>query len=183
MRGCGASDAPLDPLAYSVEAHCADVEAISNVCGIDTFLLWGWSFGATVGLHMAATYPCRVEKAVIAGTYFGRIFTEDYVQQRVTQAGTPIERARWSGLALWPSIEPADLRCPTLLYTGTADGNVRVQLEKQRNAIEMAGLSLHVFEGFKHGQLISRQDEVAGVVLPFLKEPLNSCKNERTQKD
>ena len=167
MRGCGESEAPLDPQAYNVPAHCADIEAVANACGIETFLLWGWSFGATVGLHMIAN-SSRIERAVIAGTYFGRIFTKEYVQARLNQASSPLEHARWNGLASWRGVEPAMVRCPALIYTGTADGNVLVQLEQQRPSIEEVGMRLHVFEGFKHGQLLTRQEVVSTIVLPFL---------------
>ena len=170
LRGCGQSDAPLEPQAYRLAAHQSDVEAVLQVCGIETFSLWGWSFGGTLGLHLAAAAAFPIEKAVIAGTYFGHIFTEEYVQQRLTQARSPVEIARWQGLATWPSVEPSGLRCPTLIYTGTADGNVVVQLERQRAAIEAASVRLHIFEGFRHGQLISMQEAVDAVVVPFLND-------------
>jgi pimeloyl-ACP methyl ester carboxylesterase len=172
LRGCGQSDVPLDPQAYRLPAHQADVTAVLQACGIETFSLWGWSFGGTLGLHLAAAFP--VEKAVIAGTYFGPIFTEDYVQQRLTQARSPLEVARWQGLISWPSIEPSELLCPALIYTGTADGNVVVQLERQRAAIEAARIRLHIFDGFRHGQLLTMHEAVVAEVVPFLSAPAQS---------
>src|SRR5256886_3536192 len=120
MRGCGDSDAPLAPNAYQVEQHLADVSVVAGACHVDRFRLWGWSFGGTLGLHLAAR-SSRLHCAVIAGTYFGRLFTEAYVQHRLAEAVRPVERARWQGVQSWPGIEPEDVQCPVLVCTGAAD--------------------------------------------------------------
>ena len=168
MRGCGDSDAPLAPNAYQVEQHLADVSAVADACHEDRVNLWGWSFGGTLGLHLAARSP-RIRRAVIAGTYFGRLFTEAYVQRRLAEAVLPVLRARWQGVQSWPGVEPEDVQCPTLVYTGSADGNVVVQLQQQRVAIEAAGVCLHVLNNLTHGGLVSAVDVVAPLILPFLK--------------
>ena len=105
---------------------------------------------------------------MIAGTYFGRLFTEAYVQHRLAEAVRPVVRARWQGVQSWPGIEPEDVQCPMLVYTGTADGNVVVQLHQQRAAMEAAGLSLYVFNNLRHGGLVSAVEVVAPLILPFL---------------
>src|SRR5437016_424051 len=168
MRGCGDSDAPLAPDAYQVDQHLADVYAVADACHVDRFRLWGWSFGGTLGLHLAARSP-RLHRAVIAGTYFGRLFTEAYVQRRLAEAVQPVWRARWQGSQSWPGVEPEDIQCPTLVYTGTGDGNVVGQLQQQRTAIETAGVCLHVFPNLSHGGLVSALEVVAPIMLPFLK--------------
>src|SRR5262245_31661799 len=71
IRGCGDSDAPLVPDAYHMEQHLADVSTVADACQADQLSLWGWSFGGTLGLHLAAR-SSRIRRAVIAGTYFGR---------------------------------------------------------------------------------------------------------------
>ena len=57
MRGCGDSDAPLAPNAYQVEQHLTDVSVVADACHVDQVSLWGWSFGGTLGLHLAARSP------------------------------------------------------------------------------------------------------------------------------
>ena len=166
-RGCGDSDAPLAPNAYEVEQHLADVYAVADACHADQFRLWGWSFGGTLGLHLAARSSC-LQRAVIAGTSFGRLYTEAYVQRRLAEAVRPVVRARWQGVPSWPSVEPEDVQCPTLVYTGAADGNVVGQRQQQRAAIEAAGVSLHVLNNLSHGGLVSAVDVVAPLILPFL---------------
>ena len=167
LRGCGDSDAPLAPNAYQVEQHLADVDAVADACHVHQFRLWGWSFGGTLGLHLAARSPRR-QRAVIAGTYFGRLFTEAYVQRRLAEAMRPVERARWQGVQSWPSVEPEDVQCPMLVYTGTADGNVMGHLQQQRVAMEAAGVRLHILSNLTHGGLVSAVGIVAPLVLPFL---------------
>jgi pimeloyl-ACP methyl ester carboxylesterase len=167
MRGCGASDAPLAPHAYQVEQHLADVSAVIDACNIDQFRLWGWSFGGTLGLHLATRSP-RLQRAVIAGTYFGRLFTAAYVERRLTEAVQPVMRARWQGVQSWPSVEPEDIQCPMLVYTGTANGNVMGHLQQQRVAMEAAGVRLHILSNLTHGGLVSAAGIVAPLVLPFL---------------
>ena len=167
-RGCGDSDAPLAPNAYQVEQHLADVSAVAGACHVDRFRLWGWSFGGTLGLHLAAR-SSRLQRAVIAGTSFGRLYTEAYVQRRLAEAVRPVVRARWQGVPSWPSVEPEDVQCPTLVYTGAVDGNVVGQLQQQWAAIEAAGVSLHVLNNLSHGGLVSALEVVAPLILPFLK--------------
>jgi len=167
MRGCGDSDAPLAPDAYQVAQHLADVDTVADACHADQFRLWGWSFGGTLGLHVAVWSP-RIRRAVIAGTYFGRLFTKTYVERRLAEALQPVMRARWQGVQSWPGVEPEDVQCPMLVYTGSADGNVVVQLHQQRTAMEAAGVRLHVLPALTHGGLVSAVDVVAPLVLPFL---------------
>ena len=159
--------ADLAPNAYQLEQHLADVHAVADACHADRFRLWGWSFGGTLGLHLAARSP-RLQRAMIAGTYFGRLFTDAYVQRRLAEAVVPVVRARWQGVQSWPGVEPEDVQCPTLVYTGSADGNVVEQLQQQRVAMEAAGVSLHVLHNLTHGGLVSALEVVAPLILPFL---------------
>jgi pimeloyl-ACP methyl ester carboxylesterase len=168
IRGCGESDAPLTPIAYQVEQHLADIFAVADACSVDRFSLWGWSFGGTLGLQLAA-HSSRIQRAVIAGTYFGRLFTDAYVQRRLARAVLPVVRARWQGVHSWPGVEPEDVHCPTLVYTGSLDGNVVEHLQRQRATIEAVGMCLHVLHNLKHGDLVSALDVVAPLVVPFLK--------------
>lgn len=195
LRGCGQSSARAEPADYGVERHLADVDAVLEACEVDQLRLWGWSFGATIGLHLAARSR-RVVQAVLAGTYFGRLFDEAYIEPRVRQlqrlvraqaegnadqlelshqertlvarGDLPVYLARVQALLSWPGIEPRDLRCPSLIYTGTEDGNVVGSLEKQRATIEAAGHRLHVFDGLNHIQLLSETDTVLPLIRMFL---------------
>jgi len=166
FRGCGASDKPGEPAAYSLEAHISDIGAVLEELGIEHPIVWGWSLGATVALHLAK--HTVVAATLAAGTYFGQIFTSTYVQARLSEAHNALARCRWSGLASWPAVEPSELCCPLLVYTGTRDGNVVEVLQRQRGSIEAMGGRLHVLEGLNHVELLSATGPVESLVRPFI---------------
>jgi len=198
LRGCGESSAPPDPAAYSQTAHLADIETVLDECGVEQALYWGWSFGATIGTHVAA-HTNRVRRAVIAGTPFGPLFQQeqwikanreladiaqakragcldelDLVEPKRHFAETHDLDLLWArryAVESWPTIEPAELRCPSLVYTGTNDGNVVMVLRQQQAAIEAAGHQLQIFADFNHRQLVSERAQVAPVVSVFLAAP------------
>ena len=167
LRGCGQSDKPNVPEAYSLEAHIADVDAVLRELHVDRPVVWGWSFGATLALHLAKN--AMVAGTVAAGTYFGPIFTSAYVEVRLSEASDVIQQARWSGLGSWPTVEPNEVRGQLLVYTGTRDGNVVRELQRQRASIERAGGHLHVLEGLNHIELLTATGPVAATVGPFIR--------------
>jgi pimeloyl-ACP methyl ester carboxylesterase len=167
FRGCGKSDKPESPAAYSLRAHLTDIEAVLRELHIERPVVWGWSLGATVALHLAT---CAMAAATIAaGTYFGPIFTSAYVGARRAEASRAVDRARWSGLESWPAVEPNDVRGPMLVYTGSRDGNVVRVLQRQRSSIEAAGGHLHVLDGLNHAELLTATVPVAALVDPFIR--------------
>jgi len=167
LRGCGESDKPSVADAYSLEAHMADVDAVLLELRVERPMVWGWSFGATLALHLAKN--AAVARTAAAGTYFGPIFTSAYVEARLSEATSVLQRVRWSGLESWPAVEPSEVRGPLLVYTGTRDGNVTRHLQRQRASIEVAGGHLHVLEGLNHIELLTATGPVAAVVGPFIR--------------
>jgi pimeloyl-ACP methyl ester carboxylesterase len=166
FRGCGESEKPEVPSAYSIDAHLEDIEEVVVACDVRSPIVWGWSLGATVALHLASRG--KVTATVGAGTYFGSIFTRPYVQSRIAEASTEVERARLLGMRTWPEVQPEQIKGRLLIYTGTNDGNVVKQLELQRNAIEAAGGDLKVLSDCNHLELVLATEKVAAVVLPFI---------------
>jgi len=193
-RGCGESTMSHEPMDYSQRAHLSDINAVLDACGVEQCLYWGWSFGGTIGTHLAAHLD-RCQAAVIAGTYFGPIFQEKrWVQDnreigeiakakregRLDEIDIPeVQRelartndvelywARRYGCESWPAVEPSDLRCPALIYTGSEDGSVVEMLNEQKESIEKAGQRFYRFDGFDHFQLVSEREAVAALIEPF----------------
>ena len=72
QRGCGrstphASD-PATDMRYNTTAHLiADIELLRRHLGVDTWLLYGGSWGSTLILAYAEMCPSRVSQIVIAG--------------------------------------------------------------------------------------------------------------------
>ena len=139
---------------------------MTAACDVSRALVWGWSLGATLALHMAARG--KAQATVAAGTYFGTIFTPAYVQAGIATATGEVDRSRLRGMAAWPEVQPAQVQGRLLVYTGTNDGNVVRQLDLQRASIEAAGGELEVLENCNHLELISETEKVAKVVEPFL---------------
>lgn len=193
FRGCGASQSTHYASDYSAALHMQDVLAVADAAGAERFRLWGWSLGATLASHLAS-HSDRIERMVMAGTFFGPIFTPEWLQQQM-QAWEPlalakaegrlesvsdsarsfVERtdfevffARLHGVLEWPPIWPEDLQCPTTVYTGSLDGRVFSTLETQRERILAAGHQLYIMPGFNHVQLIMETPIVIPTVKAFL---------------
>jgi pimeloyl-ACP methyl ester carboxylesterase len=67
QRGTGLSDAELKDT--SIEAYAADLLAVVNAAGLETFPLIASSQGVPVALHFAAHHPERVSRLVFLGGF------------------------------------------------------------------------------------------------------------------
>jgi pimeloyl-ACP methyl ester carboxylesterase len=194
LRGHGESDAPTDPSAYTPEQIMGDVLAVADTAAPARFFLWGFSFGATIGLHLTVR-TTRLARAVLGGTLFGCLFSEEWVNSAVAQfeeigqlqeAGTLGAQglpqqvhdryaqmhpaaliACTRALLAWPGLEPNEVRCPTLMYTGSAD-TAYEPLQTRRDEMAEAGIAFHSFADLTHRQLVSEGGMVLPVVQAFL---------------
>ncbi len=72
QRGAGLSRAQ-DPLHANTPAHAvADIEALRVHLGVERWLLFGGSWGATLALAYAQQHPPRVRALVLRGVFTGR---------------------------------------------------------------------------------------------------------------
>jgi pimeloyl-ACP methyl ester carboxylesterase len=195
-RNVGESEKPSGMAGYTIDHYLADIHAVADACGADTFLVWGHSFGATITTQLSAASP-RLRAAVIAGSFYGNDF-HTFVQegpltdlQELSQAkaagtlDTLPPRARefaeqtnldegiafWRVLSDWPVVEPKDARCPAYIYFGSEEENISLeQISTRRAEVEALGMQLHVFDGLNHMQELTEIDTVLPPVLAFLKE-------------
>lgn len=65
MRGYGASDAPQGIEAYRLDTLVADVVALADALGAETFALAGHDWGGIIAWAVAARHPDRVRRLVI----------------------------------------------------------------------------------------------------------------------
>ena len=65
-RGAGLSDKPNKP--YTIELMAADAVAVLDAAGIQRTSVLGFSMGGRIALHLALTYPQRVDKLVLIAT-------------------------------------------------------------------------------------------------------------------
>ena len=73
LRGHGRSDRPTDAGAYSLELMAADVVALADRLGWDSFALVGHSMGGGVAQHIALDHPQRLTGLVLASTFHGPV--------------------------------------------------------------------------------------------------------------
>jgi 3-oxoadipate enol-lactonase len=80
LPGTGESDKPAGP--YSTEGHADQVAAFLGAIGIERAHVAGMSFGATVGMHLAARHPGRVRSLSL---HSGWHASDDYLKIVVEQ--------------------------------------------------------------------------------------------------
>ena len=195
VRGHGQSGRPTRAEDYTMDRYIEDLHRLADAVGANRFSIWGFSLGASIGINAAARSD-RIDRALIAGSYFGRIFTEEMVSGTVArirtlleaqQKGTldaatlkPNERAAiergdlppalgWLLAApRWPVTEPRDVKAKMLLYVGTEDKNVIGKITEREADIKAAGIDLRILPGLDHMAEVTRLDIVMPIARGFL---------------
>lgn len=80
LPGTGESDKPARP--YSTEGHADQVAAFLGAIGIERAHVAGMSFGAAVGMHLAARHPGRVRSLSLHSPWHA---SDDYLKIVVEQ--------------------------------------------------------------------------------------------------
>jgi alpha/beta superfamily hydrolase len=166
LRGSGKSTKFHQPEDYSIGNHLSDIRFVLDNEKVKSPIIWGWSFGGTIAMHYAKDN--HVKHLIIGGTYFGKIFTKEYINQRINQATNPIDICRWQALEAWPIIFPKDLRVPMIVYTGTNDGTVFKKIEEQKHEIQDASGKVIILEGINHYGLISETEIIKNEILSLI---------------
>ena len=97
QRNCGRStphaSAPTADLRYNTTDHLiADLERLRTHLGIDRWLVYGGSWGATLGLAYAERYPERVTALLLVGVTMTRRSEIDWLYRGVA----PLFPAEWA---------------------------------------------------------------------------------------
>jgi pimeloyl-ACP methyl ester carboxylesterase len=82
LRGFGASDKPDDIASYAIPHHLADVQAVADALGLETFALVGHDWGAGVAWAFASLVPDRVERLVAISVGHPTAFRDADFEQR-----------------------------------------------------------------------------------------------------
>jgi pimeloyl-ACP methyl ester carboxylesterase len=195
-RGMGESDLPTEPSAYTVEKLLDDICSVADACRAEHFLMWGHSFGGSQTLQLAARSD-RVTRAIVAGSFFGRVYPDERIgpfvaelQEILTaqreghldrlgmepeeqtwfeQRNLPAMIACWQAIVSWPVVEPHEMQCPLFVYAGSADDRVVTPLLRRQREIETAGISLRIFDHLDHEQELSEIEVVFSSALAFLR--------------
>ena len=199
IRGNGESDHPTTIYAYDIHRINADMLTVADDCNIESFSVWGFSFGGNIARCLAARSD-RIEKAVIGGVAFGPSIPEsltwvdDYIAkweplvEAIKQGDlTPDDLNKkdrkvykhsrvevwlptYQAMRSWPSISAEDLLCPALVYVGTKNANAYKLLKSDEAAIRATGVKLTIFNGLTHLQEFNQIDTVLPIVSNFLLE-------------
>ena len=195
VRGHGQSGRPTRAEDYAMDRYVEDLHRLADAVGAKRFSIWGFSLGASIGINAAARSD-RIDRALIAGSHFGRIFTEEMVSGTVAriralldaqEKGTlnlstlkPNERAAlergdlpptlgWLLAAPhWPATEPREVKAKMLLYVGTDDKNVIGKVTEREAEIRAAGIEVRVLSGLDHMAEVTRVDLVMPMARSFL---------------
>lgn len=72
QRGCGKSTPHAELEGNTTQALVADMEKIREFLGVDQWIVFGGSWGATLGLVYAQAFPKRVQALILRGVFLGR---------------------------------------------------------------------------------------------------------------
>lgn len=72
QRGCGRSLPYAETRENTTWDLVADIEKVREMLGIDTWLVFGGSWGSTLSLAYAQTHPERVRGLILRGIFLGR---------------------------------------------------------------------------------------------------------------
>lgn len=107
QRGCGRSR-PTASVEANTTAHLiGDIEAIRHILGIEGWVLFGGSWGATLALAYAQAHPARVTALALRGVFLGMRTELDWFYGGGAGRFFPDLWARFSGMI--PDVERSDL--------------------------------------------------------------------------
>ena len=168
LRGCGKSGKPETKDSYSIKNHCNDIDCVLKEINENNPFIWGWSLGATIALEYSAKK--QIKGTIACGSYFGVIFSKELIQNAINNTNDKLMISRFQAFNEWPIVNPGEMKNKYLIYTGSKDGNVVIQLQKQKNEIESSNGKLVIFNSVDHIGLITEVDLLKDTILRFLKE-------------
>jgi pimeloyl-ACP methyl ester carboxylesterase len=167
IRGCGKSDKPETTESYSIDNHCFDIDQVLKIANDSNPIIWGWSLGATIAMHYTAKKS--IKATIACGSYFGLIFSNEFITKALKNTNDQLHKARLNAFNKWPIVLPDQMKNDFLVYSGTNDGNVVIQLKKQREAIQKAKGKLIIFDGLDHAGLINEVNKIEPTVMEFMR--------------
>ncbi len=156
IRGNGDSDKPAGVSAYQFERINEDILAVADAVAAPRFVLWGFSYGANVGRYLASRSD-RVRAMVYIGINFGPA-----VEGRFLDAVKKMPNAPdWvTAMLSYPSVEPADMRSPTLWLVGSNNEGAMDSVKRYRDALSRTQVTLEVIDGLNHPQELEMTERV-----------------------
>ncbi len=145
QRGCGRST-PLGSLDANTTWHLVeDLEVLRETIGVERWLLFGGSWGATLALSYAETHPNRVSGLILRGVFTGRRAELDWFYESGASRLFP---DRWEDLmAPIPANEQDDLIGAYRTRLTHADRGVRAEAAQAWTGWESATVTMRTRDG------------------------------------
>jgi pimeloyl-ACP methyl ester carboxylesterase len=180
----------IAPDALTADRVCADLLAVASAAGFDQFVYWGYSWGAAVGLQLAARTD-RLSALVLGGwppldaPYADILQATQLKQADPEPSSMKVLRSKaqyrqwetyYRSMLHWPeAASVARISVPKMLYFG-AEGDlveagipIRIAsiIRQQRANLQQQGWCVHEVEGQGHG-VCMQADLVVPPVRAFL---------------
>jgi pimeloyl-ACP methyl ester carboxylesterase len=198
LRGHGESTLPEDRADYTIDKLCQDILAIADACGVKRFSLWGVSYGGKVGRYLAVqservasciligtplgpgvsgqprqdaldfcAHWLPIIQAKRAGTLdLTSLSAND--QELLQRLNVPVMLGWVPAMLDWPTVTPADFRCPALWLIGSEDRHAMDSLKAYEESLKASRMQVHVVEGLDHEQTFDEIDRVFPILLAFI---------------
>jgi pimeloyl-ACP methyl ester carboxylesterase len=195
LRGHGESTSPTEPSDYTTDKMIKDILAVVDACGVEHFMIWGFSFGGKVGRYVAV-HSERVTKIVLIGTPLGSFISNEFRQymadfcahwtsiihaDRVLDTSSLSKDDRefmennnvsammaWGQAMLnWTAVEPDNFHCPVLWLVGSEDQVAMTTAREFKQSLTSSKVQLHIVNDLNHGQVFDEIDRVFSTMLAF----------------
>ncbi len=184
----------IAPEDLTVDRVCQDILTVATAAGFDRFAYWGYSWGAAVGLQLAARAD-RLSALVLGGwpplgaPYEGILQATRLKQANPEPSSLKVLRSKeqyrqwetyYASMLTWPeAIAVARIGCPKMVFFG-GDGDlveagvpIRIAsiIREQRVALVKQGWTVHEVPGHGHGVCMA-PELVVSPVRAFLDQAL-----------
>ena len=164
----------IAPQALTAERTCADLLAVASAAGFDRFAYWGYSWGAAVGLQLAARTN-RLSALVLGGwpplgaPYAGILQATRLKQADPEPSSLKVLRSKeqyrqwetwYDSVQGWPEAPSVErIGCPKLLYFGSegdlVEAGIPIRIasiirERRADLLDQ-GWTVHEIAGQGHG--------------------------------
>jgi pimeloyl-ACP methyl ester carboxylesterase len=197
LRGHSESDSLTDPATYIPSKLGDDILAVADACGVADFAIWGMSYGGKVSRYLAVASERVTKLVVMGtpmGPAVSGQRRQDALDFCVhwppivkgIDQGTlnlnsisPTDRDFWKNFDVpamlgwvkamldWPTVEPADFRCPTRWLVGSEDRNAGASLAEYERSLPGSLVDVHILQDLDHEQVFSEIGTALPIMLAF----------------
>lgn len=145
QRGCGRSTPHASSIEVGLEHNTAaalvrDIEAVRELLEVDRWLVFGMSWGSTLGAEYARAFPSRVIGLVMAGAALGKPSEITWLYRTIA----PLFPEQWKAFSA--GLSPEELANPVIAYrerVNDSDPAVRAEFARRWTEWDWATASIN----------------------------------------